>query len=159
MKREGEHTHGIRVGEPCGERDLLSLGKRLDEPQGLSEVNKMKRWVSGRSSYYSRDMIHGLAFLWKGQRHTFSLPIVLITSSGGVPRSSVMIENWFTSIKKVVKQKARELDVVPKHPAKQTHCLDDHSWLSPARLTILSGEQRLTLQHLCENTSHTPDID
>lgn len=29
-------------------------------------------------------------------RSVFSLQIVLITSSGGVPRSSVMIENWFT---------------------------------------------------------------
>lgn len=28
---------------------------------------------------------------------TFSLQIVLMTSSGGVPSSSVMIENWFTS--------------------------------------------------------------
>jgi hypothetical protein len=34
----GEHTDGIRVGEPRGERDLFSLGKRLDESQGLSEV-------------------------------------------------------------------------------------------------------------------------
>ena len=30
------------------------------------------------------------------KRSVFSLQIVLITSSGGVPRSSVMIENWFT---------------------------------------------------------------
>lgn len=27
---------------------------------------------------------------------TFSLPMVCITSSGGVPKSSVMMENWLT---------------------------------------------------------------
>lgn len=37
----------------------------------------------------------------KGAGRTFSLAIVSMTSSGGVPSSSVMILNWFTSGKKI----------------------------------------------------------
>ena len=64
--------------------------------------------------------------------------MVSITSSGGVPRSSVIIENWFTSVRTAL----RELE---------QSCA--------ARRTILSGKEGLALKHLSENASRAPDVD
>lgn len=67
---------------------------------------------------------------------TFSLAMVSMTSSGGVPRSSVIIENWFTSTLRQSTEKKR----------KETR-------------TVLSREQRLPLQHLRKYATSTPDVN
>lgn len=72
--------------------------------------------------------------------------MVLITSSGGVPRSSVIIENWLTSVK-------IERDISVRRPEKFSSLLAPEAWL-----TILSREQWLALQHLGKDTADTPDI-
>lgn len=61
-----------------------------------------------------------------------------MTSSGGVPNNSVIIENWLTSGDKMNKS--------------------INAWVRRWR-TILSWEKGLPFQHLCKNTSGTPDID
>jgi hypothetical protein len=65
---------------------------------------------------------------------TFSLAMVWMTSSGGVPSSSVMMENWLTS----------GVSVVSHHTA---------------ALTVLAREKRLALEHLGKDTSRAPDVD
>jgi hypothetical protein len=50
----------------------------------------------GKTFYEAQRLEEGLAlvgFKWE-TKSTFSLAMVLTTSSGGVPRSSVMMENW-----------------------------------------------------------------
>lgn len=73
-------TESIGIGEFSGEGDLFSLRQTLDESEGL--------FISTLANNEYR--IAGL---------TFSLAMVCMTSSGGVPSSSVMIENWLTSDK------------------------------------------------------------
>jgi hypothetical protein len=70
---------------------------------------------------------------------TFSDAIVWITSSGGVPRSSVMIENWFTSARRAQRGASRRRG-------------------RKAR-TVLAGEERLALEHLREDAADGPDVD
>lgn len=67
-----------------------------------------------------------------------------MTSSGGVPSSSVMIENWCTSAggKNAVKQEIFSL--------KAGHL---------ETLTVFAWEQWLTLQHLGKYTPGTPNIN
>ena len=64
--------------------------------------------------------------------------MVSITSSGGVPSSSVIIENWFTSMVTTLRGV-------------------EQSWA--ARRTILSRKEGLALEHLGENTSRAPNVD
>lgn len=66
------------------ERDALALWQRLDEAERLTGVEESK---ISRSSGRERP----------SEERTFSEQMVLMTSSGGVPISSVMIENWLTS--------------------------------------------------------------
>jgi len=65
--------------------------------------------------------------------------MVSITSSGGVPSSSVIIENWFTS--------------------RFTKLSEAWNKALAARRTILSGKEGLALKHLGENASRAPNID
>ena len=74
----------------------------------------------------------------KFAQRTFSLQMVSITSSGGVPSSSVIIENWFTSVHRIS---------------------DAGSDVLAVRRTILSGEERLSLKHLGENAPCAPNVD
>lgn len=69
---------------------------------------------------------------------TFSLHMVSITSSGGVPSSSVIIENWFTSTFTTLRGV-------------------EQSWA--ARRTILSRKEGLAFKHLGENASRAPNVD
>ena len=63
--------------------------------------------------------------------------MVAMTSSGGVPSSSVMIENWWTSIARTVR----------------------HTFVTPSfELTIFSWEQGLALEHLGKDAAGTPDV-
>lgn len=73
---QSEQTWWIRVVELLAERYRLPFGERLNESESLVRVDneqtcKQKLFAS----------------------LTFSLAMVLMTSSGGVPRSSVMMEN------------------------------------------------------------------
>jgi hypothetical protein len=79
-----KHTKRVGVGKLLGEWYSLSLWQTLHESQSLqvrrnTECQLLRKYCTKR------------------ERHTFSLAIVWITSSGGVPNNSVMIENWFTS--------------------------------------------------------------
>ena len=85
LRVEDEHllkqVERLRVITPqlLAERLPLALRERLYEPQSLERYDQS-------------------AFLNAGWRAlTFSLQIVSMTSSGGVPSNSVMIENWLTS--------------------------------------------------------------
>jgi hypothetical protein len=69
---------------------------------------------------------------------TFSLQIVEITSSPGVPSSSVMMENWLTSIKQL-KMSTRFIKLL-------------------RTLTIFPREQWFAFEHLSEYATGTPDI-
>lgn len=51
---------------------------------------------SALGNFVANGTFSRLGRLWTNRR-VFSLAMVWITSSGGVPRSSVMIENWLTS--------------------------------------------------------------
>jgi hypothetical protein len=64
--------------------------------------------------------------------------MVSITSSGGVPSSSVIIENWFTSTFTTLRGV-------------------EQSWT--ARRTILSRKEGLAFKHLGENASRAPNVD
>lgn len=77
------------------------------------------------------------------QLPTFSLQMVAITSSGGVPKSSVMIENWWTSVA------GHRLGSVDFHIGTSMFLL----------LTIFSWEQWISLQHFGKDTTSTPYID
>ena len=79
------HTKGIRVTELLVERNALSFWQRLNKTQGL----------------FASDFEIRLSGSFDRQR-TFSEQMVWMTSSGGVPSNSVMMENWLTSVKRLV---------------------------------------------------------
>ena len=89
------------------------------------------------------------SLVWKGtrerlgrdwtKRKVFSEAMVSITSSGGVPKSSVMMENWCTSV---------------PHDHQHTHATSEER-----RRTVLAGEEWLALEHLCEDAARGPDVD
>jgi hypothetical protein len=110
----------VRSADLLTEGNTLPFRQTLNETQGLHQV----------FSYLIGD---------RNQRsHTFSLAIVSMTSSGGVPSSSVMMENWFTS-------GINELDLV--------------SYRVKGKPTVFAWEERLSLQHLGEDAAGTPDIN
>lgn len=89
-------------------------------------------WLNGIGSRFGRFLTN---------RSVFSLQMVATKSSLGVPKSSVMMENWCTSGKLRIR------------------------WLNPplyfdnAILTVLSWEQGLSFQHFSKDTASTPDIN
>ena len=66
--------------------------------------------------------------------------MVSMTSSGGVPSSSVMIENWLTSVKPSIHSEMRIRKTI-------------------ASRTVFPREQRLALEHLREYTARAPYVD
>lgn len=82
------------------------------------------------------------------KQRTFSLQIVWMTSSGGVPSNSVMMENWFTS--------ASARTIRDQLPVLAPQLLIRRS--NELKLTILAREERPSLEHLRKDTASTPDI-
>jgi hypothetical protein len=102
----------VRTAELLREGDALPLREGLDETEGLlrsegsgkGTARRMRKWKgrmaeekAGREERKERkDKVSTSRREEKEVKRTFSLQMVWMTSSGGVPRSSVMIENWLT---------------------------------------------------------------
>lgn len=86
-----EQVERLRVGpsELLCERHRLAFRQRLDKAQSLRVPDAI---MSASQSCGTRGMSCGIG----ARGLTFSEQMVWMTSSGGVPRSSVMIENWLT---------------------------------------------------------------
>lgn len=96
-------AHSVRL-KLCRESHAHFLFSHI--PDGSAFLNLFLRGCRSRlgSDLTNRRVCHVFARIsifhnkdgMSSSRHTFSLAIVLITSSGGVPNNSVMMENWFT---------------------------------------------------------------
>lgn len=87
------------LGDPHGEEVRRSDGQRRwrGGGGGVEEEGRREGEEEGEVSSQLPDLGHGR----ERNARTFSLQMVWITSSGGVPSNSVMIENWFTSAGKI----------------------------------------------------------
>jgi hypothetical protein len=97
-------ARGTRAREPLLPR--YGCGGRIPASSPRGRARAGRRWGtwSGRGPFHAlveTGRIGGsacqLGTVTLGKRHTFSEAMVWMTSAGGVPRSSVMMENWLTS--------------------------------------------------------------
>ena len=104
-----DHDMGQRMDEQvtlqrlsvCGDRKQACAPEVQGQPCLMSEASYWRAdarvWVNSGRSVASKPMTLSKGSGDQKKKRTFSLAMVSMTSSGGEPKSSVMIENWLTS--------------------------------------------------------------